>query len=70
MFTDAKEELAATAENLVITTSNLESTTETLKQTREDLAITIKDRDEKNFLVEEHVKNEGCLYSEAEEVIV
>ncbi|KAK3791067.1 hypothetical protein RRG08_010471 [Elysia crispata] len=69
MFTDAKEELAATAENLVITTSNLESTTETLKQTREDLAITIKDRDEKNFLVEEHVKNEGCLYSEAEELL-
>ena len=69
MFTETKEELAATSEKLTITTENLVSTTETLKQTKEELVITANDRDEKQFLVEEHVKNEVDLYSEAEEVI-
>ncbi|RUS86464.1 hypothetical protein EGW08_005779 [Elysia chlorotica] len=69
MFTDTKEELTVTTEKLVTTTSNLEATTNTLKQTSEELAITAKDRDEKHFLVEEHVKNEDCLYSEAEKLL-
>ncbi|GFS11591.1 kinesin-like KIF11 [Elysia marginata] len=69
MFTDTKEELAVTTEKLSITTNNLEVTTETLKQTSKELAITTADRDEQHFLVEEHVKNEGCLFSEAEELL-
>ncbi|GFO42049.1 kinesin-like protein, partial [Plakobranchus ocellatus] len=69
MFTDTKEELAVTSDKLTATTDSLVSTTETLQRTNEELSVTKKDRDEQHFLVEEHVKTEGYLFSEAEELL-
>ncbi|CAL1544473.1 unnamed protein product [Lymnaea stagnalis] len=69
LFTDTKEELKVTSENLAVTSQNLEATTEILKETSEELLVTKKIRDEKEFLLSEHAKNEEVLYSEAQELL-
>ncbi|XP_005094304.1 kinesin-like protein KIF11-B isoform X2 [Aplysia californica] len=69
LFTDTKEELTVTTEKLVSTTQVLEVTTETLQKTDKELKVTKQDRDEQKYLVEEHVKNEDSLYSQAEQLL-
>ena len=57
-----------TTEKLTETTQNLKNTKATLKETKITLRDTTQDRNEQRFLVEEHVKTETQLYSQATEV--
>ena len=57
-----------TTEKLTETTQNLKNTKVTLKETKVTLRNTEQDRNEQRFLVDEHVKTETQLYSQATEV--
>ena len=57
-----------TTERLTETAQNLKNTKATLKETKITLKDTTQDRNEQRFLVEEHVKTETQLYSQATEV--
>lgn len=68
MFSDSQRELEVTSQQLQSTTESLVSTQDQLAVTQANLYKTREDRDEKGFLVEEHVRNEQTLLTEAEEV--
>ena len=57
-----------TTEKLTETTETLRNTKATLKETKVTLRNTEQDRNEQRFLVEEHVKTETKLHSQATEV--
>jgi len=61
-------ELEATSQRLQATSESLASTQDQLAVSRADLHQTRKERDEKDFLVEEHLRTEQTLLREAEEV--
>lgn len=68
LFSDSQRELEATSQQLQSTTESLVATQDQLAVTQTNLHKTREDRDEKGFLVEEHVRNEQTLITEAEEV--
>ena len=68
LFSDSQRELEATSQQLQSTTESLVATQDQLAVTQTNLHKTREDRDEKGFLVEEHVRNEQTLLTEAEEV--
>ena len=57
-----------TTEKLIETSENLRNTKVTLKETKITLRDTEQDRNEQRFLVDEHVKTETDLFSQATEV--
>ena len=68
MFSSSQQELEATSQQLQATSESLASTHNQLVVSRTDLYKTRKERDEKDFLVEEHLRTEQTLLREAEEV--
>jgi len=68
LFSSSQQELEATSQRLQATSESLASTQDQLAVSRADLHQTRKERDEKDFLVEEHLRTEQTLLREAEEV--
>ena len=68
LFSDSQRELEATSQQLQSTAESLVSTQGQLAETQANLHKTREERDEKSFLVEEHIRNEQTLFTEAEEV--
>lgn len=68
LFSDTKQELEETSEELSVTSKNLENKTVMLHLTSTALQATTQDCNEQKFLVEEHVKSEAVLYSQADQV--
>ena len=65
---DSQQQLESTTEQLETTTVALTTTKEQLVETHQDLTQTIVERDERSFLVDEHVRSEEALLGEAEQV--
>ena len=70
LFTSSQQDLEATSQQLEQTTANLAATTDQLCDTRKDLRQTRVERDERGFLVDEHVRSEQALLGEAGQVII
>ena len=68
LFEECQQTLDERSSQLRETTECLTSTRLTLTETRQDLAITTRQKEEEKYLVEEHVKAEGVLLAEAEQV--
>ena len=68
LFTDSQQALDERSAQLRVTSENLASTKVVLTETQQDLTTTTMQREEKKYLVEEHVKTEGLLLQEAEQV--
>ncbi|XP_074642066.1 kinesin-like protein KIF11-A [Tubulanus polymorphus] len=69
LFNITKAELDEMTEQLHTTTVNLEQTTKTLDKTKTKLQTTIYERNAQKHLVNEHVKTEKTLYSQANELL-
>ncbi|BFZ01884.1 hypothetical protein BsWGS_04923 [Bradybaena similaris] len=69
LFTSTKEELTVTSDQLITTSQALHETSEHLRQTSTQLKLTQRDRDEQQFLVGEHVKNEEILFTQAKQLL-
>ena len=68
LFQDSQRSLEETSQQLLVTRDYLATTREHLTQTAQELHVTKRDRDEKEFLVTEHVKAEQSLLGEAKTV--
>lgn len=68
LFQDTQQSLEETSQQLSEASKCLETTREHLSKTVDDLHTTRLERDEKEFLVTEHVKSEGTLLEEAAHV--
>ena len=69
MFSDTKKELEVTTEKLTETKDTLKTTKSTLRETKITLRDTEQDRNEQRHLVDEHVKTETDLFSQATQVL-
>ena len=69
MFSDTKKELEVTTEKLTETKDTLKTTKTTLRETKITLRDTEQDRNEQRHLVDEHVKTETDLFSQATQVL-
>ena len=70
MFEESQQSLEEKTSELEATCNNLASTRVVLTTTRQDLLVTMKEKEERGFLIEEHAKTEGKLLGEAEEVSI
>ena len=68
LFASSQQELEATSQQLEQTTVNLAATTDQLCDTQKNLQQARVERDERGFLVDEHVRNEQALLGEAGQV--
>lgn len=68
MFAETQQDLEETAAQLSETTQNLAHTRIALTTTRQDLFHTTKEKEERGFLIQEHVKTEKVLRDEAQQV--
>lgn len=64
----SQQDLEERSAQLSETSRNLTSTRLTLTSTRKDLFATTKEKEERGFLVQEHVKTEKVLLDEAQQV--
>ncbi|EDO49145.1 predicted protein [Nematostella vectensis] len=69
LFTDTKNELEQTCEVLQDTKTDLHKTKATLSDTKYSLKATAVDRDEKEFLLKEHVRQEVQLHEKATNLV-
>ena len=70
MFAETQQDLEEKTAKLSATSQNLTSTRIALTTTRQDLFHTTKEKEERGFLVEEHVKTEKVLLDEAQQVML
>lgn len=68
LFADSQRVLEETSQELSVTKEKLCSTRMDLATTKQDLHLTKQERDEKEFLVEEHARTEVNLHKNATQV--
>ncbi|XP_078669780.1 kinesin-like protein KIF11 isoform X2 [Branchiostoma floridae x Branchiostoma belcheri] len=69
LFKETDAELAKRSSQLEATQRTLHKTSKSLQRTKENLATTKQDRDEKKYLVQQHVTTEGKLYDQASQLL-
>lgn len=69
LFSDTQSELERRCEELHTTKTNLKTTVETLQSTQVELKKTTIERDERDFLIDAHVKQESVLHQKASELL-
>eukprot|EP00058_Branchiostoma_floridae_P022803 XP_002608293.1 hypothetical protein BRAFLDRAFT_125092 [Branchiostoma floridae] len=69
LFKETDAELAKRSSQLEVTQRTLQRTSKSLQRTKENLAKTKQDRDEKDYLVQQHVTTEGKLYGQASQLL-
>lgn len=68
MFSESQHDLEEKSAQLSVTSQNLTSTRMALTTTRQDLLHTSREKEERGFLIDEHVKTEQVLLGEAQQV--
>ena len=69
LFTDTQQELEDRCMELEEKETELHQTTCTLKQTKRTLKTTVAERDQNQYLIDEHSKNESRLHSQAKDLL-
>ena len=69
LFTDTQQELEDRCMELEEKETELYKTTYTLKQTKHTLKTTVAERDQNQYLIDEHSKSENHLHSQATDLL-
>lgn len=69
LFTDTQQELEERCMELEEKETELSESHFTLQKTKQTLKTTVAERDENQYLIDQHSKNESCLHSQASDLL-